>query len=89
MNSTNDEFVEIGTRTIDERSRITLGKLASGITRVRLLQNARGEILMQPLVEVPASEAWVFENPEALEAVKAGLRAASEGKVSKLNVDEL
>jgi hypothetical protein len=45
--------------------------------------------LLQPLVEIPANEVWLFKNKEALESVQKGLKEASEGKISKINLDEI
>jgi len=84
-----DEFEEIATRTIDDRNRLTLGELSKGSRRVRIYKNDRGEVLLRPVVEIPASEAWLFQNQEALESVKKGLKDASEGKISKLNLKDL
>ncbi len=84
-----DEFREVDTRTIDDRNRLTLGELVKGSKRVRLYRNSAGELLLRPVVEIPASEAWLFRNEEAMENVKAGLKDASEGKVSKLNLKDL
>ena len=84
-----DQFEEVATRTIDGRRRLTLGELPKGSKRVRIYKNDRGEVLLQPLVEIPASEVWLFENEEALESVKKGLKEASEGKISKLNLKDL
>lgn len=84
-----DEFEEVATRTIDERNRLTLGELPEGLKRVRIYKNDRGEVLLQPVIEIPASEAWLFRNEEALENVKKGLKDASEGKISKLNLKDL
>jgi len=84
-----DEFEEIDTRTVDDRNRLTLGELLKGSKRVRLYKNDRGEVLLQPVVEIPASEAWLFRNKEAFESVKKGLKDASEGKISKLNLKNL
>jgi hypothetical protein len=85
----NDEFKEVDTRTIDDRNRLTLGELLKGSKRVRLYKNKRGEVLVQPVVEIPASEIWLFQDKEALENVKKGLKDAGEGRISKLNLDEL
>ena len=85
----NDEFKEVDTRTIDDRNRLTLGELLKGSKRVRLYRNNRGEVLVQPVVEIPASELWLFQDKEALENVKKGLMDAAEGRISKLNLDEL
>ena len=84
-----DEFHEIGTRTIDDRDRLILGKLLKGSKRVRLYKNDRGELLLMPLVEIPASEIWLYQNKEALQSVQKGLEDASKGKISKFNLDEL
>ena len=84
-----DEFEEVATRTIDERNRLTLGELPEGLKRVRIYKNDRGEVLLQPVIEIPASEAWLFRNEEALKSVKKGLKDASEGKISKLNLKDL
>lgn len=84
-----DEFQEIGTRTIDDRNRLTLGEFMKGSKRVRLYMNERGELFLQPVAEIPASELWLFQNRGAIESVKKGLKDAAEGRVSKLNLDEL
>jgi len=84
-----DEFHEIGTRTVDDRNRITLGEFIKGSKRVRLYKNERGEVLLQPLVEIPASELWLYQNREAFDSVQRGLRDAAEGKISRLDLDEL
>ena len=80
-----DEFKEIDTRTIDDRNRLTIGGLMKGSKRVRLCKNDPGELLLQPVIEIPASEALLFRNEQAMGNVKAGLEDASEGKISKLN----
>jgi hypothetical protein len=84
-----DEFEEVATRTIDGRNRLTLGELPRGSKRVRIYKNDRGEVLLRPVVEIPASEAWLFENEEAFESVKKGIKDAAEGKISKLNLKDL
>ncbi|MDP8258700.1 MAG: hypothetical protein P9L90_04685 [Candidatus Aadella gelida] len=82
-----DDFSEITTKTIDERNRISLGGvIVKLIKRVKIYQNSAGELLLRPLVEIPASEAWLYNNKKALTAVKKGLKEASEGKVSKLKI---
>jgi hypothetical protein len=85
----NDSFKEIGTRTIDERNRLTVGEILKGCTRVRLYRNDSGEVLLQPIVEIPASELWLFSNPEAINDVREGLQDASQGKVFRLDPEEL
>ena len=38
---------------------------------------------------IPPSEAWLYENPEALESVEKGLKDAVRGKTSRLNLEDL
>ncbi len=85
----NDEFQEIGTRTIDNRNRLTLGELLRNFKRVLIYKNDLGELLIRPVAEIPASDLWIFQNKEAFKSVQKGLKDASEGKISKLNSDEL
>ena len=68
----------------DSKGRISLGKLAQGVSsfRVRLLDD--GNIILEPFAEVPAREAWLFESSAALDAVKTGLRQAREGNTRSL-----
>ena len=85
----NDNFKEIATKSIDDRKRLTLGKEIGNFRRVRIYKNDRGEILLKPLVEVPASELWLYENKKALDSVKKGLNNAAEGNISELDLDDL
>jgi len=85
----NDEFEEIDTRTIDSRSRLTIGEFAQGFNRVKLYKNKQGDILIKPVVEIPASELWLFKNKEALKDVREGLQDLSQGKVSKIDLDKI
>lgn len=41
------------------------------------------------LKNIPTSETWLYENEEALKSIQKGLKEASEGKISKLNINEL
>ena len=84
-----DDFYEVSTKTIDERKRLTIGEYLRGFKRVRLYQNDAGEILVRPVVEIPASELWLYKNKKALQSVYAGLKDAAEGKISKLDPKSL
>lgn len=78
-----DDFVEIETRTLDDRQRLCVGDCLEGFKRVRIFQNGNGELFLRPVVEIPASEAWLFKNKKALKSVQKGLKDASQGKISK------
>ena len=74
----------------DAKRRIVLKKISveEGIT-YNVYKNSLGQIMLDPQVTVPASEAWLFRNPEALASIKRGLLDAAKGKVSKVNLKKL
>lgn len=65
----------------DGKGRITLGTLAKGISSYQVSEQADGSLLLEPFKEIPAREAWLFENPAALASVKKGLADAAAGRV--------
>ena len=67
-----DDFQEIGTKTIDDRNRITLGDLFRGYKRVRLYKNDRGELLLQPTVEIPLQNFGCLKIVKRLKLFKWG-----------------
>lgn len=64
----------------DSKGRINLGKLAEGVSSFHVRRADDGSIILEPFAEVPAREKWLFDNPSALGAVKAGLEQAAAGK---------
>ena len=62
----------------DSKGRITLGKLAKGVSSYSINKQKNGCILLEPFVEIPAQEKWLFENEVALNKVKTGLKQANE-----------
>lgn len=67
----------------DAKGRIQLGKSAKDIIRYHVIEEDDGKIILMPEVAIPANEAWLYKNKEALEAVKIGLQQSSEGKLKK------
>lgn len=65
----------------DAKGRITLGALARGISSYLVHSQPDGRLILEPRVEIPAQEAWLFRNPEALANVRKGLQEAGEGKL--------
>jgi hypothetical protein len=65
----------------DSKGRITLGNLASGVSSFKAYKDKKGRIVLEPQVEVPAMEAWLWQNPVAMLAVQKGLQDSAEGKV--------
>jgi hypothetical protein len=74
----------------DAKKRIALSKLVveEGVT-YHVYSNELGQIVLDPQVSIPASEAWLFRDKESLEAVLEGLKQAAEGKIEKVDVKSL
>jgi hypothetical protein len=60
--------------TIDSKKRISLNKLLppGNIRSVRAYTKGH-RIVLEPMMEVPVDEAWLFENKDALKKVLSGL----------------
>jgi hypothetical protein len=74
----------------DAKKRVVLSgtKVPEGIT-YHIYSNSLGQIVLDPQVTIPASEAWLFNNPEALALVRQGLKEAAEGRATKINLKDL
>ena len=42
-----DSFEEIDTRTIDDRNRLTIGKLLEGSKRVKVFKNKKAQLILR------------------------------------------
>lgn len=67
----------------DSKGRITLGAFAAGVSSFRIHQEVDGRLILEPFKEIPAREAWLFENQAALKKVRKGLQDAAAGKLSR------
>ena len=74
----------------DAKKRVVLPKppVQEGIT-YHIYSNSLGQIILDPQVTIPVSEAWLFNNPDALVSVQRGLSDAAQGRVSKVDLDTL
>ena len=74
----------------DAKNRVSLRKtkIPEGVS-FHIYRNCLGQIILDPQVSIPASEAWLFNNPEAIESVRRGLADAKLGKVSKVDLEAL
>jgi hypothetical protein len=71
----------------DAKKRVTLGKALAGLdedTRFNVYRTETGQIVLDPQVSIPASEAWLYRNPDAIAAVRRGLQDAAEGRTVSL-----
>ena len=64
----------------DTKKRLSLGEALLGSGAFNIYRNPLGQLFLDPVKTIPASEAWLFENPAALASVKQGLKESAEGK---------
>jgi hypothetical protein len=68
---------------IDTRRRVSLAKLlpkGNNIHSVKAYKEGN-KIILEPMAEIPAYEAWLHENPKALKSIQKGIKEAKEGKL--------
>jgi hypothetical protein len=76
------DFEELTETRVDAKHRVALGKILGGqVTSFRIYRNAHGQIILDPMVSVPAHEAWLFKNPRAARLVQRGLEDARQGRL--------
>jgi len=54
----------------DSKGRINLGELSQGVSSYRVSIGENGSLTLNPYLEIPFTEKWIFENKEILEKVK-------------------
>lgn len=74
------------TKTLDAKGRVTLGAQFAGQTVVIDDSNPMC-ILIKPVVMIPASEAWLYQNEKALGLVRKGLEDARRANFAEDNPD--
>lgn len=78
------DFEEVAQARVDAKRRVTLGRLiTSQVTSFRVYRNTHGQIVLDPLVAIPAHEVWLFQNKRAASLVQRGLDDARRGRLSK------
>lgn len=66
----------------DSKGRITLGHLAKGISGFKVTIENDHKLILEPYVEIPANERWLFDNKKALTTLKKGLDDAASGRLT-------
>lgn len=77
---------------MDDRYRICLGNFLSKAERehlssFRVSRQEDGKIVLDPLVEIPAREHWIYKNPEALASLMRGIEDAKNGRIVDADID--
>jgi len=74
----------------DVKRRVVLPRIPvqEGI-RYHIYTNSIGQLVLDPQVTIPASEAWLFSNSDAMASVRRGISEAAQGRVSKVDLGAL
>jgi hypothetical protein len=64
----------------DAKKRLSLGEALGSAKAFNIYRNPLGQLVLDPVKTVPASEIWLYENADALASVKQGMRESAEGK---------
>lgn len=80
----------ITTARPDDRGRITLGlSLTQDVSRYDVFLNElTGEVTLKPFKEIPAEEAWFYQNKVAQKLVARGLHAAKDNKLTQIDLNK-
>jgi len=74
------------TKITDSRGRLTLGEAFANRT-VIVEEQGSGEFLVRLARVIPEQEAWLYDNPEALNSVRRGLTQARAGEINRKGPD--
>jgi hypothetical protein len=67
----------------DEQGCLNL-ELETRSTGYRIFTNQSGQILLDPIANIPEQEQWLWQNPQALASVQQGLEQTAKGEVHYL-----
>ncbi len=83
------DFEAIAETRLDAKRRVTLGHATMGsqVASFKVYRNAHGQIILDPMVSIPAHEAWLFKNRRALALVRQGLEDATQGRLVRPKED--
>jgi len=82
------EFEAVTEARVDSKRRVALGRtLSAQVKSFKVYRNAHGQIVLDPMVLIPAHEAWLFKNKRASASVQRGLEDAKQGRLVKPKED--
>lgn len=73
---------------MDDKQRICLTRMLTKEEREDLdsfrMYREGAKIILEPVVEVPAKDHWIYKDPKALASLMKGIKDAEEGKLHDL-----
>lgn len=77
------DFAQVAEVRSDDKRRIALTRVRRATRAYRIYENSLGQIILDPVVTIPASEAWIYEDKEVLASIRRGLKESARGKLLK------
>lgn len=73
---------------MDMKQRICLTRLLTkeereNFSTFRIYRDG-GKIILEPVIEIPEKDHWIYKNPDALASLMKGIKDAEEGKLHDL-----
>lgn len=91
MISLNDQYEFVASRSLDDKYRVNLGKKIIELLNDHFPFNSfniyigsDGNIILQPMNLVPASEQWIWRDPKIKASFARAIKDAREGKTTRV-----
>jgi hypothetical protein len=87
----NNDFTKLGKRSVrpDSRKRIVLPVSMDEGVSFDVYRNKAGQIILDPKIEIPASQAWFWENPHNIKDFEESIAQAARGELTKVDLQDL
>ncbi|MEI8124539.1 MAG: hypothetical protein WCG42_02150 [Parachlamydiaceae bacterium] len=77
---------------MDDKYRICLGSFLSKeereqLSSFRVSRQEDGKIVLDPFMEIPARDHWIYKNPKASASLKRGIEDAENGRIVDVDID--
>lgn len=77
------DFSQVAEVRSDDKRRVMLKRVKKSSLMYRIYENSMGQVFLDPIVTIPAPEAWLFSDKNALASVRRGIQESIDGKVVK------
>lgn len=75
---------------LDSRNRVPLTRILGDCEAKSFnIYWEKERLILEPLVEIPERELWIYKNKKALASLERGLEDAARGRVKKLDLSSL
>jgi hypothetical protein len=81
---TQEACMKKGRVRLDQKNRIALTRFLPDweVDSFNITVEDSGRIILEPMSEIPSQELWLYQNPDAYQSVKRGLKQSAQGKTS-------